>query len=337
MTFTRKTTTTQPRDPRARRAPRARPGGRGRRSAARERPRRQEPAAGAPARRDADSRAEEAPPEGAPPRSRRSSSRRSAPTPTPPSRRPTSPREEIAKRNMGQEMPYLLEDLPVDDATTPTPGIGNGYTYVSMRGIGPTRINFTLDGAPLNEPEDSTLYFVDFGDLASSVESLQVQRGVGTSAAGVASFVGSVNFASLDLAESPGDDRALLPRLLRYAAVDGRLPDRAARRLGLQGLRPRVVAGDGRLPRQLRASTSRASSPASRTRARRATSSSSASSAASGPSRPTTPSSREILEHDLTLQPDGTRGEGRASASSSSRPSTRASWRDDEPRGRSST
>jgi iron complex outermembrane receptor protein len=70
-----------------------------------------------------------------------------------------------------------------------------------MRGVGPTRINFTLDGVPLNEPEDGTLYFVDFGDLGSSVESLQVQRGVGTSAAGVASFVGSVNFASLDLTE----------------------------------------------------------------------------------------------------------------------------------------
>lgn len=110
-------------------------------------------------------------------------------------------REEIAKRNMGQEMPYLLKDLPAMTYSSDT-GLSNGYTYVSMRGVGPTRINFTLDGAPLNEPEDSTLYFVDFGDLGSSVESLQVQRGVGTSAAGVASFVGSVNFASLDLTEA---------------------------------------------------------------------------------------------------------------------------------------
>jgi iron complex outermembrane receptor protein len=110
-------------------------------------------------------------------------------------------REEIAKRNMGQEMPYLLKDLPAMTYYSDT-GIGSGYAYVSMRGVGPTRINFTLDGVPLNEPEDSTLYFVDFGDLGSSVESLQVQRGVGTSAAGVASFVGSVNFASLDLTES---------------------------------------------------------------------------------------------------------------------------------------
>jgi iron complex outermembrane receptor protein len=111
------------------------------------------------------------------------------------------PREEIEKKNMGQEMPYLLKDLPAMTYYSDT-GLANGYAYVSMRGVGPTRINFTLDGAPLNEPEDSTLYFVDFGDFGSSVESLQVQRGVGTSAAGVASFVGSVNFASLDLAET---------------------------------------------------------------------------------------------------------------------------------------
>jgi iron complex outermembrane receptor protein len=111
-------------------------------------------------------------------------------------------REELAKENSGQEMPALLADLPAMNFTSDT-GLANGYTYVSMRGVGPTRINFTLDGAPLNEPEDSTLYFVDFADLASSLESLQVQRGVGTSAAGVASFVGSVNFASLDLAEKP--------------------------------------------------------------------------------------------------------------------------------------
>lgn len=111
-------------------------------------------------------------------------------------------REELAKANAGQEMPALLAGLPAMNYTSDT-GMANGYTYVSMRGVGPTRINFTLDGAPLNEPEDSTLYFVDFADLATSVESLQVQRGVGTSAAGVASFVGSVNFASLDLAEEP--------------------------------------------------------------------------------------------------------------------------------------
>ncbi|MHB8797371.1 MAG: TonB-dependent receptor [Thermoanaerobaculia bacterium] len=113
------------------------------------------------------------------------------------------PRAEIERKNLGQDVPALLADLPAMTYYSDT-GLGNGYSYVSMRGIGPTRINFTLDGVPLNEPEDGTLYFVDFGDLGSSVESLQVQRGVGTSAAGVASFAGSVNFASLDLAEETG-------------------------------------------------------------------------------------------------------------------------------------
>lgn len=110
-------------------------------------------------------------------------------------------REEIARRSTGQELPVLIQDLPAMTVSSDT-GIANGYTYVSMRGVGQTRINFTLDGAPLNEPEDSTLYFVDFADLGSSVESLQVQRGVGTTAAGAASFVGSVNFASLDLTDA---------------------------------------------------------------------------------------------------------------------------------------
>jgi iron complex outermembrane receptor protein len=64
-------------------------------------------------------------------------------------------------------------------------------------------MNITLDGVPLNEAEDSTLYFVDFGDFASSVDSVQVQRGVGTSTVGAASFVGSVNFASIELRDTP--------------------------------------------------------------------------------------------------------------------------------------
>ncbi|HMM36821.1 MAG TPA: Plug domain-containing protein, partial [Thermoanaerobaculia bacterium] len=66
------------------------------------------------------------------------------------------PRAEIERKNLGQEMPALLADLPAMTYYSDT-GLGNGYSYVSMRGIGPTRINFTLDGVPLNEPEDGTL------------------------------------------------------------------------------------------------------------------------------------------------------------------------------------
>ncbi len=117
-------------------------------------------------------------------------------------------RAEVERLDYGQEMPFLLKDVPSVTQYSDT-GMGAGYSYLYLRGIPQTRLNVTLDGVPLNEPEDAALYFVDFGDFASSLESIQVQRGVGTSSVGTASFAGSVNFASLDLGE--------------HARVDGRL------------------------------------------------------------------------------------------------------------------
>jgi iron complex outermembrane receptor protein len=111
-------------------------------------------------------------------------------------------RESIARLDHGQEMPYLLERVPALTRYSDT-GLGAGYAYIYLRGVPQTRMNITLDGAPLNEAEDSALYFVDFGDFAASVESVQVQRGVGTSTVGAASFVGSINFASLDFKDEP--------------------------------------------------------------------------------------------------------------------------------------
>ena len=109
-------------------------------------------------------------------------------------------RAEVERLDYGQEMPFLLKDVPSVTQYSDT-GIGAGYSYLYLRGIPQTRLNVTLDGVPLNEPEDSALYFVDFGDFASSLESIQVQRGVGTSSVGTASYAGSINFASVDLAE----------------------------------------------------------------------------------------------------------------------------------------
>ena len=60
-------------------------------------------------------------------------------------------------------------------------GIASGYTYFNVRGITQTRLNVTLDGVPLQDPEDQALYFSNFGDFASAVDSIQVQRGVGIS------------------------------------------------------------------------------------------------------------------------------------------------------------
>ncbi len=107
-------------------------------------------------------------------------------------------RSEIEREYHGQEMPALLEHTPSITQYSET-GSGAGYNYLYLRGIQQTRINMTLDGVPLSEPEDYGLYFVDFGDFASNVQSLQIQRGVGTSTVGAASYGGSINFASADL------------------------------------------------------------------------------------------------------------------------------------------
>ena len=109
-------------------------------------------------------------------------------------------RQEIEARYHQQDIPLLLRDSPSINAWAES-GIGtSGYSYITMRGVSPTRINFTLDGVPLADSEDMGTYFVDFPDLAQSLQSIQLQRGVGTSTVGSPSFGGSVNLASIDLA-----------------------------------------------------------------------------------------------------------------------------------------
>lgn len=106
---------------------------------------------------------------------------------------------EIEHRSFGQDVPLLLQGTPSLTSYSET---GNhwGYSYMRLRGIDQSRINLTLDGIPLNDPEDQVLYFADFPDLANSIGSIQVQRGVGTSAPGTASYGGSVNFQTIPLA-----------------------------------------------------------------------------------------------------------------------------------------
>jgi iron complex outermembrane receptor protein len=113
--------------------------------------------------------------------------------------------DEVKSLLWGQEMPVLLQDTPSMTQYSET-GSGQGYAYFSLRGIQQTRVNMTFDGVPLNEPEDSAVYTVDFGNLASSVESIQIQRGVGTSTVGAASYGGSIAFASVDPTAAPGFD-----------------------------------------------------------------------------------------------------------------------------------
>jgi iron complex outermembrane receptor protein len=112
--------------------------------------------------------------------------------------------EAIDLVNRGQEMPFLLGRTPSVNFQSDN-GLAAGYAYFNIRGIGQTRLNVTLDGVPLQDPEDQALYFSNFGDFASVVDSIQVQRGVGTSSVGSASYGGSVNFASV----SPAGRRGL--------------------------------------------------------------------------------------------------------------------------------
>ena len=112
-------------------------------------------------------------------------------------------RTTIARRNFGQDVPLLLQGAAPSLTSYAETGTNWGYSYLRLRGIDQSRINITLDGVPLNDAEDQVLYFADFPDLSSSLQSVQVQRGVGTSSAGTASFAGSVNFETAALAMRP--------------------------------------------------------------------------------------------------------------------------------------
>ncbi|MFB3852798.1 MAG: TonB-dependent receptor [Vicinamibacterales bacterium] len=130
------------------------------------------------------------------------------------------PRIEISKRNYGQEVPFLLKEAPSLTQYADAGG-GAGYSYMSLRGIQQTRLNMTLDGVPLNEPEDSAVYFSNYADLAASIDSVQIQRGVGASTFGAASYGGSVNFASVD------------PKPESEISADATFGSFATRRIGL--------------------------------------------------------------------------------------------------------
>lgn len=101
-------------------------------------------------------------------------------------------KEELAKRNLGQDIPVLLNFLP-SVVTTSDAGAGVGYTGIRVRGTDATRVNVTINGIPYNDPESQGTFWVNLGDFASSTESLQLQRGVGTSTNGSGAFGASLN------------------------------------------------------------------------------------------------------------------------------------------------
>ncbi len=114
----------------------------------------------------------------------------------------TLTQEEIEEKNLGQDIPYLLSTLP-SVVTTSNAGAGIGYTGVRIRGIDPTRINVTINGIPVNDAESQAVFWVNMPDLASSVESIQVQRGVGTSTNGAAAFGASINIQTSEMRTNP--------------------------------------------------------------------------------------------------------------------------------------
>lgn len=100
--------------------------------------------------------------------------------------------EEINRKNQGRDIPFLLEQMPATVVTSDA-GAGVGYTGIRIRGTDMNRINITVNGIPLNDAESHSVFWVNMPDFASSVGSLQVQRGVGTSTNGAAAFGASIN------------------------------------------------------------------------------------------------------------------------------------------------
>jgi iron complex outermembrane receptor protein len=104
-------------------------------------------------------------------------------------------KNQIALLNTGQDLPFILQNTP-SVVVHADAGNGVGYTGIRIRGTDATRINFTLNGIPYNDPESMGTFFVNLPDFSSSVNSIQIQRGVGTSSNGAGAFGGTVNLST---------------------------------------------------------------------------------------------------------------------------------------------
>lgn len=117
-------------------------------------------------------------------------------------------KKDIKKQNIGKDIPFLISTTP-SILTTSDAGAGIGYSKIRIRGTDATRINVTTNGIPMNDAESHELYWVNTPDLASSLEDIQVQRGVGTSTNGAGAFGASINMRT----------QAIFPQ--KYAEVSG--------------------------------------------------------------------------------------------------------------------
>jgi len=111
-------------------------------------------------------------------------------------------KEELEENNTGKDLPFLLELTPSLVATSDA-GAGVGYTSMRIRGSDISRINVTLNGIPLNDPESQGVWWVDLPDLASSLDQVEIQRGIGTSSNGSGAFGASINMQTDKLRPDP--------------------------------------------------------------------------------------------------------------------------------------
>ena len=111
-------------------------------------------------------------------------------------------KEDLKSRNLGQDIPVLLNYLP-GVVTTSDAGAGIGYTGIRVRGSDASRVNVTLNGIPFNDSESQGTFWVNLPDFASSVESIQLQRGVGTSTNGSGAFGASLNILTDAVQDDP--------------------------------------------------------------------------------------------------------------------------------------
>lgn len=114
----------------------------------------------------------------------------------------------LVRANVGQDIPFLLSTLP-SITTTSDAGNAIGYTEIRVRGTDPTRINVTANGIPINDSESHGVFWVNMGDLASSLSSIQVQRGAGTSTNGAAAFGATIDLQTEGIPATPFVEAAL--------------------------------------------------------------------------------------------------------------------------------
>jgi len=117
-------------------------------------------------------------------------------------------KESLSKNNLGQDIPYLLSNTP-SLVVTSDAGTGVGYTNFRIRGTDASRINITINGIPYNDPDEQGAYWVDVPDLTSSIENMQVQRGVGTSTNGAGAFGANINIQTENYAPKASGEVAV--------------------------------------------------------------------------------------------------------------------------------